>query len=423
MAENTTTQARFNSFKAFLACADLLLASGNSTDDHVQGLRQNLQSFLMGLEFGVPTDGDPDGDRDQPNYRGARRLAMPKDFFAGNKKSVVVVSQHLFIGYCECLYLREELGEVKFGKLLEAHGLQASSPLELKWQCTGAPPVGKIEASPCTNTNHEDDLYATMVGGNQPNHPLYGIFCCNTCHRKMERRELHLLQEAASLNVKETERLHILQERQLAHREHSNAARAIKVENEGLHAVQTEELTRNRARNAQKTEQHEKDPAARAEASKRNREAEQNRLDMGRPKKAPGVTRKLKAKKLYRPFFMDMLTQATRIWAREYGQPFVFWNHLVALFDHLLIDSGKKLGGVEFASNGKPKYLDHAYRVAVGKVLDQHSTVHWKVRDYVKNSATNDQKVEVLIPKVLQLLDQGMKSESENHHSHENSQK
>jgi len=117
------------------------------------------------------------------------------------------------------------------------------------------------------------------------------------------------------------------------------------------------------------------------------------------------------ANKMYPAFFMDMLTQATRIWARKYAQQFVYWNHLLDLFDHLLVCEQDKLDRISFAPNNKPKYLDKAYRMAAGRVLVKCETVkaNWKYPEYDRKSTTSE-KTKDLIPEVVRLLYEEMKS-------------
>ena len=412
MEEETNTSARFSSVKAYVACMDLLVASGNQVGHDVQRQRRILQSFLMYLDF------DACGDA---NYRTARQHAMPQGFFAGNKKNVLVVSQNLKMGYGELLYLRERLGEAKTGKLLVAHGFQASSPLEPTWKCPGAPRVAEIQAHACTN-HQDDDRYAVMVGGDQPEHLLRGWFCCQRCHRKMERRELALLQQAETENELPKggmKRLQLLQGRKDVHRENENLDRVSRIESEGLAAVQKDELDRNRAFQSRITAMHEADPAAHSNDLQRHLELEQNRLKAGGKKKKRGVYRKIIANKMYPPFFVNMLTQATRIWARKYAQQCVYWNHLVELFDHLLVREQDELGGISFAADNKPKYLDKAYRMAAGRVLVQCETVkaNWKYPKYDPKCTTSE-KTKDLIPEVVRLLYEEMKSD--NNHGKEN---
>jgi hypothetical protein len=97
----------------------------------------NSQVVSHALEFG---SGNPEDD----NYREARQDAMNSGYFRGSKKDVGVVSQNLKAGYCETLWIYEMLGVVKFRKLLEAHGFQPVSPLDLDFTCSGAPAVPGI---------------------------------------------------------------------------------------------------------------------------------------------------------------------------------------------------------------------------------------------------------------------------------------
>jgi hypothetical protein len=400
MAEKTNTEARFASVKAYLACVDLLLASSNLTAEQAQRCRRILKSFLMGLDFG-----DSDNSND-PNYRSARLCAMPKGYFAGNKRNVVAVSQNLGtgIGYAEMLFLREKLGKVKTGKLLMAHGIQNSSPLEPTWTCPGAPSVGStMKASPCSNgQDNERCKYVTMVGGKRPSQH----FCCQTCHKMFERRELQLLPQQAQAGIP----MSVEAKQERARRENDTLSRGKRVETQGLPAVRKMELVMNRTVQSRTTEIYENDPAARTQASKKNREMEQKRLQAGGKPKESGIgkNRKLETKKTsYPPSFMDKLTLATRIWAREYGQEYVFWNDLIDLYDLLLIREQAALG-VEFSIEDKPKYLHYSYLTAVEPVLEQckEAKKKWKVRYYVKEAITRNEQTKDLFDIVVRLLDE-----------------
>jgi hypothetical protein len=402
MGETASTEARFLSVKAYLAYMDLLCESGNLTAKHVERQREILKSFLMGLDFGDP---------DISNYRNARQFAMPQGYFAGSKKDVVLVSQHLGIGYAELLWLWAHLGKAKTGKLLVAHGLQASSPLEPTWACDGAPPAPGIEAVACTN-HQGDDLYAVMVGGQQPNHYFRGHFSCQKCHRKFAPREKAMLEELKSTNKLgegHKERLEELNGFAAKHREGEQEARQNRIDSKGLSAVKNEESIKSRAHQSRLTEIHEKDSVAYSNSKRRNKQKEKKRTDGGGQKKASGGSHRAdtSTKKKYPLFFMDMLTEATRIWAREYGQPYVYWNHLVLLFDLLLIRE-HEMGKVELehTSCGKTRYLDEEYRLAAGKVVDpcKSTKKKWKYGAHVAHSTTKYETVKALLPRVVELL-------------------
>jgi hypothetical protein len=166
------------------------------------------------------------------------------------------------------------------------------------------------------------------------------------------------------------ERVKHLNEKERNRKEHIRLDRGKRVEKVGLLAVRKAELTGSRARASRRTNLYENDPAARAQASKNSLNSEQNRLQKGgKPKESgTGKSRKLKSKKeSYPKYFMDRLTLAARIWAREYGQESVYWNDILELFDLMLIEEQTVLG-VTF-NNGKPKYLHFAYCAAVSPVL------------------------------------------------------
>jgi hypothetical protein len=329
---------------------------------------------------------------------------------------VVVVTQNLGtgIGYCEGLYLRYILGEDNFNKLLQAHGMQGFSPLEPTWKCPGAPSVGSMEASPCPDDqDNERCRMATMVGARQPSHLFYGHFCCQSCYKKFQGREMKLLLDRAEtadtiLDSVDEERLECLMKKESTRRGHVKVARGKRIEREGLTAVRKVELAQGRTAHSRKTENHENDPVACAQASKHNREKEQKRLDLGGKPKVSGTgkNRKIKTKKVTYPLsFMNKLTLATQIWAREYGRKFVVWNDLIELFDLLLIREQTALG-VDFTIDGKPKYLHYSYITAVAPVLEkcEHAQKKWKVLDYVEGAITTNERTEDLLPRVVQLL-------------------
>jgi hypothetical protein len=438
MAEKTNTQARFSSVRAYLAFVDLLVASSNIANEEGQRHRRILQTYLMKLEFGDSDNNDASeksnadasdndngddtessddsDDSDNSNYRQARRDALPNGYCAGNRKNVVVVSKQLKIGYAEMLYLREKLGEKLTGNLLMVFGLQRSSPLELTWKCPGIPSIGRMKASPCSNDKDNDrSSHNVMVGGLNVDNPFYGNFCCQTCHRKFGRREIHMLEAAEARdpnpNGERMERIKYLKEQERIHLERGRLDRDKQIEKKGIDAVREAELPWSRSAQSRKTAKHEKDPEAHSRASMANREAEQKRIQAGGKKKKPGVFRKLMANKLYPPFFMNMLTQATRIWAREFGEPCVYWNDLVALFDILLIREQGELAKVNFQVNFQgplPKYLHVAYRTAVQGVLNQLVTKkgHWEYPDYkLGMGSTKKRQKKVLFADVVGLLD------------------
>ena len=203
-------------------------------------------------------------------------------------------------------------------------------------------------------------------------------------------------------------RLRLLEERRRDHLEHVRLDRGKRIEKNGLPAERIVELTRGRAKHSRRTDILENDPAARAQASQYSREMEANRLQAGgKPKEAgTGKNRKLKSKKdSYPPYFMDRLISATRIWAREYGKKYVYWNHLVALFDLLLIHEQTALG-VVFTSTGKPKYLHYSYLFAVGEVLVRCENVKgsWRYLEHNDKKKIKARQTEDLILIVFNLV-------------------
>lgn len=93
-------EAIFNSVREFLVLLDLLVASGNIPVEQANAERRILQSYLMALP-------EKEGDEFAKNSRSRARLnALPDGYLSGNAPNVVVVSQHLGIGYRETLQIR-----------------------------------------------------------------------------------------------------------------------------------------------------------------------------------------------------------------------------------------------------------------------------------------------------------------------------
>ena len=213
----------------------------------------------------------------------------------------------------------------------------------------------------------------------------------------------------AILNSVDKERLECLDEKERVRREHVKADRGKRVETQGLPAVRKVELARGRTVHSRKTEKYENDPAARALASKHNREMEEKRVEEGGDPKelGAGKNRKIKTKKkVYPPFFMDRLTLATRIWAREYGQEFVVWNDRIQVFGLSLIREQTALGGDDLTKDDKPKYLHFSYITAVEPVLEQckEAKKKWRVRGYVQKATTRNEQTQDLFTRVVQLV-------------------
>jgi hypothetical protein len=85
-------------------------------------------------------DDDESSARKSSGYRGARRLALAKDYFTGPQPNIMVVKRKINIGYAEGLFIRDHIDEDKMNLLLRANGLLTnggSSPLEPDWTCPG----------------------------------------------------------------------------------------------------------------------------------------------------------------------------------------------------------------------------------------------------------------------------------------------
>ena len=285
--------------------------------------------------------------------------------------------------------------------------------MELDYKCPRVVSAGGILAVACTNTQ-EDPHYA-LVGGKQPHHVLHGNFCCQKCHRKFERPELALLQQMRQqgktpLSEPQLMRLQELEQRVVAKRASTNLAREKLVAEIGIDGVRKHELCKSRAHQSKNTERRANDPDYLEDTKQRSRAKEANRLEGGGDKKKHGLHRKIKGD--YPLPFMRMLTQAARIWAIEYGQEKVWWNHLVPLFDLLLVREKDKLNlYVPFLPGGQPKYSDDAYRLAAKEVplvqCEKPQTSHWYFPDYgVVNSSEMGRPAPKLRIKVIKLLDQ-----------------
>lgn len=385
-SDEATLAHRFNCTSAFVVLMDLLRASGNRSLEAFSTQRDILQAFLMRLV------GDDD-EYSKHHFSKARENVFPDGYFLGNARNVQLVSQGLGIGYAELLYLRERLGPVKTNKLLIGHGLllggqQPSSPLEPDWFCTGIPACAGLEASPCTVVVGEGELppYAVMAGTNDSEHPLYGLYACARCHRKLPRYELAHLRQLASdetneMRVEQQERKEDLDKRVVAHRKRDQVARQNNPEGG---------KKKRRKHQAHQHQQFSADHVAhRAYLDKKKEQAK------GCKPKATGTHRESRSKKLYPPFFMDILTNGLGLYAQESGQEFLYWNDIVAFCDVLLtkesnnIDAAGHKPKVRFEDGQPYMYLAHAYKVAADPVLQQDTNQRkmWRVLDYNSDSA------------------------------------
>ena len=135
---------------------------------------------------------------------------------------------------------------------------------------------------------------------------------------------------------------------------------------------------------------------------------EKNRRANGGEPKAKGETRKMGGKNLYPTFFNTMLTKAAGHFVRLYGQPFLFWNHIVLLFDAFLVREQfheEMKNFVKHTPKGSIRYIDSAYREAVAPFLTKvaSSQKKWQVID-ATGLEKSGKKVQVIIEEVLLLI-------------------
>ena len=256
------------------------------------------------------------------------------------------------------LYLRVHLGEENTNKLLMAHGFMSNggtSPLELHWKCTGPPAAPGIEAEKCTVIVEEDEPSppVTMFGVCGSQHPLHGLFICQRCHRKFARREQAILEDMESkgqlTNAKLRERLRVLQQRRVEHRERDRVARA----SEGGHQ---KSLIKNWNYQQRQSKEFAENKTSYQSYLKRQREIDADQKAQGKKKKS-GITRHSIRKELYPAEFMQKLTRATQIYVQVQGNGDVYWNKILPLFDELVLRERKGLlSGMEIKIHpcGKP---------------------------------------------------------------------
>jgi hypothetical protein len=112
---------------------------------------------------------------------------------------------------------------------------------------------------------------------------------------------------------------------------------------------------------------------------------------------------------LYPEFFKNKLTEAAGMFAEEMGEKEVYWNHLVALFDELLVREKDRIaeesdGKIvvqmkEVYGTSKPIYFDESYRAAAGEVLGKPTDMrrnHWIWHEYGEGDHAN-QKVKTAL--------------------------
>eukprot|EP00977_Amphora_coffeiformis_P015039 scaffold4311_cov177-Amphora_coffeaeformis.AAC.3 len=125
-----------------------------------------------------------------------------------------IVSKNLGINALDVVYIYKTLGRDDFRKVLQAFGLLSRSPIDLNWECPGAPAVGHIAVDPCSCT--DNDIHTTMCRGKiGKGHGYYGTWCCQKCHRKYDPRELARFrrQDPATLTKEQAERFALLEHR------------------------------------------------------------------------------------------------------------------------------------------------------------------------------------------------------------------
>ncbi|CAB9518447.1 expressed unknown protein [Seminavis robusta] len=418
MSEKTRMLARKRSVKAQLAGTSLLVQSGNLPVQHEEELRCVMQSFLMGLTFGY-ADGhddndngvddeedslvdDDDADTDKLNLRLARIKAMPNGFFLGAPPNVLGVSKSLEIGYAEAIYLREHLGFAKFGKVLTAHGINPHSPMEEDWCCPGTPATAGVVAKPCTNP--EDVKKPVMIGAAVKEHPFAGEWCCNKCHRGLERLEVKILQDKVSkgdeLTTEQQERLEELEARQQNKRDKTKERRDL-IKAEAPEALLDEERNKEATTKKRKLNEYEENPKLKEADLKKRRKDDQKRREKGE-KKARGInrftTKGVGKDGLYPKRIQEKLQLAIQHLGNELNEMHIFWNHIVDVCSAVLVKEEPK--GMAMKKTGKgemvPTYCDFAFRQAAltcGLTQGITNKKHWLWPNYDENKRTQKRLV------------------------------
>ena len=260
-------------------------------------------------------------------------------YFPQPKKNIQVVSRGIGIGYLEMLDLRYWWGEQKTNMVLIVHGLlgnglQKTSPLERSWECPSAPAVGNKNGSTCNCEPGSRSSRVVMVGRFLREHPLYGLFMCQQCYRKVETRERKALQqkkESADLTTTQEQRLALLHKRA----RNKSAQNSVNVTNLITNTTIENKNVRIRNRNYQSRR------PKRIHKSNNHSSTTSNEPKKNPPKRAKD-TKKTKSQMI--DSIQNKMTHAARIWIRLYGQEWLYWNDIIFLFDLVLIREAKTAG-------------------------------------------------------------------------------
>ena len=229
-------------------------------------------------------------------HSSAARAALPDGYFLhGPLPNSMAVANNMGTSIHDMHYLFFALGEDKFNVLLKRIGLLTRhdvSPMSLSWTCQGVPATPNIPAQPCSKTS--ESHLVTMVGAREgpENHPLYGDWCCQACHGKIERRERDLLQtfkSSGGITQGQQERLEILNSRTRTNQRNGH------IEAQGFKQVRSKEIGRERMKSNQ-------EPRCKRKAEY-NRERDAKRTDT----KKSGEKKTLSIRQPYPVEFMNKI--------------------------------------------------------------------------------------------------------------------
>jgi hypothetical protein len=210
-------------------------------------------------------------------------------------------------------------------------------------------------------------LPTTMVGGKDTRHPFHGVILCSRCRRKVNRRELAVLQDWRShgrLNEKQEKRLAVLEDRVVGHRNRDKDAREkCKLENGGIlsPSKKARSMYNDRNRQSRDSEKFASNPCM--YQAKMKRQTGYDAVQKAKCKtKKTGITRHSDRKQLYPPEFQSLLEHAALTFVQMRGEALVYYNNLTKLFDQLLARESQKAGGlmegkVVMHSSGSPRYI------------------------------------------------------------------
>jgi len=230
------------------------------------------------------------------------------------------------------------------------------NPMQLNCCCQGTVARAGVPAQSCTAPEGTEPCACCVGAKIGKEHVLCDMFCCECCHRQVDKLELAVLSEMTNANNKLTpaqqDRLTTLTKCKADHPLQTANSRQKRISREGPEAVRATDRLKRKKHGGKALQEQKNNPNARAVQQALRRKKEANRLAKG------GAPKKSTSRRLMKPsrnnrhlrcdnFLIEMLDEAIRLLVLKCGERAICWDHVTSLFDKFILKEKENIATME----------------------------------------------------------------------------